>query len=146
MAEILTSIMTIMTSTTSSLSESFFESVLKRLDVLGYTVTQDDVWVLCFTAQQVESKVKSSCNTIIVPEGLFFDTVDMVCGEFLFMKKKTGKLVGFDFGTAVKQIQEGDTSMTFVDGLTAEQQFEAVIESLKTKADGQAVSFRRLAW
>ena len=143
---ILTNIMTNMTATTSSLSESFFEAVLKRLDALGYLVTDEDVWLICFSAQKVENKIRNSCNTTTVPDGLFFDAVDMVCGEFLFTKKKTGKLVGFDFGAAVKQIQEGDTNITFIDGLSVEQQFETILGEMMICGEKQFVSFRKMSW
>lgn len=142
---ILTSIMSAIATMNSSLTEQFFDDVIKRLESLGYVVTDSDVWLLSFTAKKVEQDIISSCNTLVVPDGLYYNMVDMVCGEFLFTKKRTGQLTGFDFGDAVKQIQEGDTSITFIDGLSAEQQFDSVINSLKDDK-GMFVSYRQLSW
>ena len=146
MAEIKTEIMTIMTTTTSNLEEPFFEAVLQRLVDLGYVVTGDDAWLIAFSTQKVENEVRNSCNVLSIPDGLFHVAVDIVCGDFLSTKKGMGGLTGFDFGAAIKQIQEGDTNITFVDGLSAEQQFDKVMNDLKNSGRSQFVSFRKMKW
>ena len=88
--KVLANILTIMTKT--SLSAPFYEAVLKRLVSLGYNLKTDDGWMICFALQKVENHIKNSCNTTSVPDGLFNVAVDMVCGEFIFTKKQTGKL------------------------------------------------------
>ena len=146
MDAILTKIMAIMATTNSSLEESFFEAVLQRLDSLGYTAIDGDELLICFSAQKVENNIKNSCNVLLIPDGLFNVAVDMVYGDFLSTKKGLGGLTGFDFGVAVKSIQEGDTNITFVDGLSAEQQFDKIIGDLRSPGESKFVSFRKMKW
>ena len=123
--KILANIRTIMENT--SLSESFYEAVLKRLVSFGYDLKEDDDWSICFATQKVENHIKNSCNTTSIPDGLFNEAVDMICGNFLFTKKSTGGLTmnDLDLSAAIKQISEGDTSITFADGASDEEKFNA---------------------
>lgn len=144
---VLTNIMTIMVS--SSLEESFFTAVLQRLESLGYTVQDADSWMICFTAQKVENHIKSSCNTTLIPDGLYQVAVDEVCGEFLFSKKQSGQLTGFDVSAAVKQVQTGDTNITFAIGqgsMTPEQRLDSLIAYLMTRGEGDFVCYRKIKW
>ena len=87
------------------------EDVKQRLSSFGYEVTEGDTWVLGFIIQKVENYIKNNCNVDIVPEGLHQIAVDMSVGEFLLSKKSTGQLTGFNLEAAIKQIQEGDTTV-----------------------------------
>jgi len=51
------------------------ENVKKRLEALGFTVTDD--WVLSFVCGKVENHIKNSCNVPAVPEGLREVAVDL---------------------------------------------------------------------
>jgi hypothetical protein len=144
--KILANIPTIMTKT--SLTESFYEAVLNRLVSFGYELKEDDAWVLCFTMQKVENHILNSCNITFVPDGLFHSAVDMVCGEFLFGKNQTGQLdiATLDLTGAVKQISEGDTTVTFGDGVSDQDKFNSIVNYLMTKGEGDFVCFRKLKW
>lgn len=143
---ILANIMTNLGKTTS-LSEQFMELVLKRLVSFGYTPTEDDSWVICFAAQKVENHIKNSCNTTVIPEGLFHVAVDCICGEFLFSKKQTGKLeiADLDLTGVIKQISEGDVSVSFSD-LSDEQRFNQLLNHMMTIKEGDLSCFRKLKW
>ena len=144
MQKILAKIPTIMTNT--SLSESFFEMVLNRLVSFGYGLKEDDSWILCFATQKVENHIKNSCNITAVPNGLLHVAVDMVCGEFLFSKKQTGQLViaDLDLSSAIQQISEGDTSVTFA--TSDEEKFNQMLSYLMTKGEGDFICFRKIRW
>lgn len=143
---ILANILTIMTNT--SLSESFYESVLKRLVSFGYNLEEDDGWVICFAIQKVENHIKNSCNTTSVPDGLFNVAVDMVCGEFLLSKKQTGKLQleSIDLDGAITQIHEGDTTVHFASGMSDEEKFNNFLNYLLHDGEGDFVCYRKLKW
>lgn len=143
---ILADILTIMTNT--SLTESFYEAVLKRLISLGYVPKEYDAWMLCFSIQKVENHIKNSCNTTSIPDGLFNVAVDMVCGEFLFAKKQTGtlELDEIDLTGAIKSIFEGDTTVQFVEGSSDEERFNSLLNYLLHKGDGDFVCYRKLKW
>ena len=144
--KVLANILTIVNS--SSLSESFIEAILNRLVSFGYILKEDDDWSICFAMQKVENQIKNSCNTTSIPDGLFHVAVDNVCGEFLFTKKATGKLEidDIDFEGAVKQISEGDVTITFADGASDEDRFNQFINHLMTLEEGDLVCFRKLQW
>lgn len=145
---VLTNIMTILGN--SSLDEQFIELVLKRLESLGYTIQDGDGWMIGFSTQKVENHINNSCNTTSIPDGLKCTAVDMICGEFLFALKQTGKLnEAFDLEAAVKQVQTGDTNVTFAVGegsQTPEQRLNALLSYLMTNGEGDFVCYRKIRW
>lgn len=125
------------------------EDVTARLASFGYTVTESDAWVLGFIITKVEDHIKSECNVDAVPDGLYSIAVDMAVGEFLLNKKATGSLEGFDLTAAIKQIQEGDTSVTYAFGngdSTPEQRLDALINYLINYGKGSFASYRTFKW
>lgn len=125
------------------------DDVVKRLESLGYTATEADAWVLGFIIEKVENHIKNDCNVSEVPDGLHQIAVDMVVGEFLFQKKSTGQLTGFDMEAVVKQVQEGDTSVTYAIGegsSTPEQRFDSLVHYLMSYGKGSFASYRRIKW
>ena len=145
---VLTNIMTALGN--SSLDEQFIELVLKRLESLGYTVQDGDGWMIGFSTQKVENHINNSCNTTFIPDALKNTAVDMICGKFLFAMKQTGKLnETFDMEAAVKQVQTGDTNVTFAIGegtQTPEQRLNALLSYLMTKGEGDFVCYRKIKW
>lgn len=139
----------ILTLMNSGLSEKFIEAILKRLGSFGYTLKEDDSWAICFAVQKVENHIKNSCNVTSIPEELFHIAVDKVCGEYLFAKKQTGKLELSDLdlsGGAIKQISEGDTTVSFADGASDEEKFNTLVNFLINQGEGELVCFRKIKW
>lgn len=129
--------------------DEFLIDVISRLESFGYTVTDGDSWMIGFAVQKVESSIKNKCNITLIPDGLHYTVVDKVCGEFLFTKKQSGQLVGFDMSAAVKQVQAGDTNITFAIGqgsMTPEQRLDSLIAYLTTRGDGDFVCYRKIKW
>lgn len=125
------------------------EEVKARLASFGYEVGESDEWMLTFLIQKVENHIKNITNCFQVPEGLFNVTVDMVVGEFLLNKKSIGSLEGFDLEAAIKQIQEGDTSITYAIGegdLTPEQRLDLLIDYLMNHGKNEIISYRSIKW
>ena len=125
------------------------EDVKQRLSSFGYEVIEDDTWVLEFIIQKVENYIKSNCNIDAIPEGLHQIAVDMSVGEFLLGKKSTGQLTGIDLEAAIKQIQEGDTSVTFAIGdgsKTPEERLDNLISHLLNYGKGSFASYRCIQW
>lgn len=128
---------------------TFFEEVGTLLETMGYTLTDKDHWLLAFGTKQVEAEIKNACNQSLVPEGLYPYAVRMVAAEFLIAKKGMNQLQGLEhmtFEPYVKQIQEGDTNITFGTGESPEQRFEKVLQYWLKNARQQFVTFRRLKW
>ncbi len=125
------------------------EDVTARLASFGYEVTAGDNWGLDFIIQKVENHIKNDCNVDAVPEGLHNIAVDMVVGEFLLSKKSTGQLTGFNLDAAIKQIQEGDTSVTFAIGegdSTPEKRLDVLISYLMNYGKDDFASYRCFKW
>lgn len=127
------------------------EKAKERLQSFGYEWKNGDDAVLAFSVQKAENTVKNDCNVSAVPEGLMNIAIDMAVGEFLMTKKAFApdELAGLDLSTAVKQIQEGDTSITFAAGegsLTAEQRLDNLITHLLNYGKGEFAHYRRLIW
>ena len=125
------------------------DDVKKRLESFGYIVTDADGWVLDFIIKKVENHIKNQCNTSTVPEELHEIAVDMVVGEFLLNKKSRGQLEGFDLEAAVKQIHEGDTSVTFAIGdgsKTPEERLDELILYLMNYGKEKFAAYRCIKW
>lgn len=130
----------------SDLTEEFYFDVLKRLESLGYTATDSDAWMISFSIQKVENDVKSSCNTSSIPDGLYYVAIDMICGNFLFSKKQSGSLEGFNLEQAIKSVQTGDTNVTFGDDGSTEKRFDSLLSFLMNNGRGDFVSYRKIKW
>ena len=125
------------------------EDVKERLASFDYQVTEADSWMLTFLIQKVENHIKNICNVSTIPEELLNIAVDMVVGEFLLNKKSIGSLEGFNLETAIKQIQEGDTSITYAIGdgdLTPEKRLDLLIDYLMNRGKNEIISHRSIKW
>ena len=109
------------------------ELVINRLEWFGYEVVHSDLLTIKFIIEKIENKVKTDCNIDEIPEELNNVLVDMVVGNF-FIEKKTfdpDSLKSINFESVIKQIQEGDTNITFSDNSkTPEQRFDELINYL----------------
>ena len=125
------------------------EEVKARLASFDYEVVESDEYMLTFLIQKVENHIKNITNCFQVPEGLFNVAVDMVVGEFLLNKKSISSLEGFNLEAAIKQIQEGDTSITYAIGegdLTPEKRLDLLIDYLMNRGKNELLSYRCIKW
>ena len=132
----------------SNITRNFVESVINRLISFGYPPKDVDLWELSFIMLDVENRIKNSCNTTSIPEGLNCIAVDMICGQFLMNRKNSGRLElsNLDLSGAITSITEGDVSISFDAGSTDEQRFNQLINYLMTKGEGEFVCYRKLKW
>lgn len=122
--------------------------IISRLESFGYEVLHSDLWVIRFLIDKVENRVKSDCNIDEVPKELNNDLVDSVVGNFLLEKKTfdSDSLKSINFENVVKQIQEGDTNITFSDNSkTPEQRFDELISYLVNK-EIDLSCYRKIRW
>lgn len=132
--------------------EDFIEKILQRLMSFGYTPSEKDFWMITFCMQKVENHIKNSCNISEIPDELKEIEIERICGEFLFSKKQTGQLNaenGFDVEMAIKQVQAGDTNVTFAVGEgseTLETKLNALISYLMNYGEGDFICYRQIKW
>ena len=132
--------------------EEFIEEILKRLISFGYTPNENDYWIITFCMQKVENHIKNSCNISEIPNELKEVEIDRICGEFLFSKKQTGQLNAensFDLEMAIKQVQAGDTNVTFAVGEgseTLETKLNTLISYLLNYGESDFICYRQIKW
>lgn len=131
---------------------NIYNGVVMRLKFLKYDVRENEKSIIEYMIQKVVSSVNNITNQHYtfenIPYGLYSIIVDKVCGEFLMYKKNMGDIPELDLSPIEKQIQEGDTSVTYaVDGVTSpEKRFDSLISFLMVGSDNELVRYRRLSW
>lgn len=125
------------------------DQVIERLGMFGYTATEADYNHIDFELNKILNYTKNYCNIKEIPEILDPRIIDRVCSEFLYYKKNSGQLEGFDYETVIKQIKEGDTTVTYAVGQgedTPENRFDAFVKQLERGYDKWITPHRRLRW
>ena len=125
------------------------EKVIARLKQLGYVATENDWEHLDYELVQVLNYVKNYCNRIDIPEILDYRIIDRVCGGFLYYKKNSGSLEGFNYDAVIKSVKEGDTTITYAVGQgedTPENRFDTFVKQLERGFDKWITPHRSLRW
>ena len=131
--------------------KTFVKMIVQRLLNFGLKLVESDNWIIMFCMNKAINHIKNSANISIIPNELYEIIVDRICGEFLFNKHKSNQLTldNFDFDMAVKQLQEGDTTIQFAinDGSeTDEQKLTSLINYLINYGEGDLICYRKLKW
>lgn len=123
------------------------DDIVKRLTQLGYKPVEADYEQIDFELNKMSNYVLNYCNIDTIPEIVEPRLIDRVCSEYLFYKKNSGQLEGFDYDFVIKSIKEGDTSITYAeeDG-TVESRFNSFVKQLERGFDKWITRHRRLKW
>jgi len=124
------------------------DDVILRLAAFGYTVTEDDSWVLGFIIQKITNHILDYCNVASVPEGLYEIAVDMVTGEFLQGKRASGQLDESSVLTseAVTSIKLGDTQVSFGSGGSQSEELSSLLSMMTAGHESDLESYRCMRW
>lgn len=125
------------------------DDVVKRLKQLGYTATEQDYEQIDFELEKTINYVMNYCNITTIPEIIDRRLNDRVCAYFLYNKKNSGSLEGFNYETVIKSIKEGDTAIQYAVGQgedTPENRFDAFVKQLERGFDKWITPYRRLRW
>ena len=130
------------------IESSLTEPVLKRLDSLGYEATEKDDFIIGFSVQKVENSIKNDCNVSEIPEGLMNIAVDMVCGEVLSVKYRSGQLElsSLDLDGAIASVTVGGASVSFDNNTSDEGKFDTLVSLLTNGGRGEFACYRRIKW
>ena len=125
-----------------------YEDLVLRLEDLGFEPGGADRRHLEFSLSAVLDMFKAETGLSEVPPELCCAAIDMAAGRFLQELKANSPDRAFGAGNiaAIKQISEGDTSVTFEVGgsETPESRLDDLIASLLQEGKTRFASFRRL--
>ena len=98
--------------------------------------------------QKVENSIKNDCNVSEIPEGLMNIAVDMVCGEVLSVKYRTGQLelTSLDLDGAIASVTVGGASVSFDNNTSDVGKFDVLISLLANSGRGEFACYRRIKW
>lgn len=125
------------------------EAVVNRLTQLGYVVDEGDYDTIDFELNKILNYVLNYCNITTIPDILDPRIIDRVCSDFLFYKKNSGSLNGFNYDAVIKSIREGDTQVQYAVGQgedTPENRFDSFVKQLERGFDKWITPHRRLRW
>ncbi len=123
------------------------ENVIKRLKTFGYEYDlNNDSYSIEFAIEKVTNHILNKTNCSEIPDGLNNIAIDMVCAEFLNLKKGFGQLTDFDFEMVAESVKLGDTNIQFAKGSTPEQKFDSCIGYLLTGHEDDFAKYRKLVW
>lgn len=123
--------------------------IMDRLSQLGYTCSEADFDQIDFELKFVINYTLNYCNITEIPEIVEPRLIDRVCAFFLYYKKNSGSLNGFNYDTVIKSIKEGDTTITYAVGSgedTPENRFDAFVRQLERGYDKWITPHRRIRW
>ena len=124
------------------------ESVIQRLVSFGYTPTEEDAWVIAFTVRGTVNHVLNEINHQKVPEGLHEVVVDMICGEVLNAKFRSGQLdmTNLDLDGMIQSVSEGDTTVSFSTDGSDESKLNNLLTWLIQGKGSDLLCYRRMRW
>ena len=126
------------------------QNVIDRLDQLGYVADETDYAQIDFELDKIINYIINNfTRTSDIPEVLYPRIIDRVCAEFLYYKKNSGSLKGFNYDVVIKSIKEGDTQIQYAVGQgedTPENRFDAFVKHLERGFDKVLTPHRRLLW
>lgn len=127
-----------------------YETVVTLLDRLGYTVINNDQWMINFLIDKNENYVLASCHIDDIPNELTPKIAEKIAGEFLNYKKDIGELTDiYDLQPAIKSIKEGDTQINYAIGegsSTPEKRLDNLINQLTNNFERFISNYRCVKW
>lgn len=125
------------------------DEVINRLKHLGYVASEMDYEHIDYELNKTKNYVLNYCNITEIPEILYPRVIDRVCADFLYFKKNSGSLKGFNYEAVIKSIKEGDTQIQYAVGQgedTPENRFDSFVKQLERGFDKWCTPWRKLRW
>lgn len=122
------------------------QDIIIRLASLNYTYEPTDQDALEFSTEKTTQMLLNRVNLDEVPDGLKYILIDLICADFLRLKKGMGQLTDTDLDGVAKSIRLGDTSVEFGDGETASARFDKAIDYLWNGHEEDIIRYRVMLW
>lgn len=122
------------------------QEIILRLTTLNYEYKPEDQDALEFSVEKITRMLLNRTNLDEVPDGLKYIQIDMICADFLKLKKGMGQMTDADLDGVAKAIRMGDTSVEFSDGDTASARFDTAIDYLLNGHEEDIIRYRVMLW
>lgn len=117
------------------------------LSRLGITTDADDAFLRFCIERSIYRILNMTNISDKVPERLKYVLCTMACGYYLKDQYISGKLsTVFSFEKAVKQWTAGDTSYTYRDVVSPEENFQEMLEYMIDGRTKEIIKFRKIKW
>ena len=122
------------------------ESVKTRLEVLGYTPSNEDDNGILYAIEDTKQHILNQCNLEEIPDELETFAIDAACAKFLFLKRITGNLdETFNIEQGVTAIKVGDTNVS-LNGQSRDVLLDTMLKSLNDGLEREMLCFRKIRW
>jgi hypothetical protein len=122
------------------------EKLRKRLEELGVVLPVEDERLIKSLCKGAKRRLLAETGQYELPGALKPVMIDMAVGEYLLFRKSIGRLEGFDQEYAIRQMSQGDTSITYAMASEAQSPVDVLIERLSTPPAALITEWRRLRW
>lgn len=119
-------------------NNEFIEKVRYRLLSLGIETPNE--WLMKFSIEKVENKIKNFCNINEVPLSLYNIAVERVAGEILATQKQQSGVTDGE----LRQISVGDVSMSFSNNENNGN--NSILNELLNAGESELLRYRKLKW
>ena len=117
-----------------------------RLGELGVVPPVRDEALLNTLLAGAQRWILAEVGQETLPEALKPVAVDMAAGEYLSVRQSAGRLPEFDQEQAVRQMSQGDTSITYAVEFGQRSPLDALIARLTTPPEALLTQWRRVRW
>lgn len=134
------------------LEQEAIEEIHILLSKCGYNVEENqdaDDPLLYFITKEEKQKILNITHQKIFPKKLLHTLVRRIVGNFFYLKLRSGQLElgeNLDLSGAVSTVKEGDTSVSFGQGVSDLERLDALINYLQNYGEKEIRCFRRIKW
>lgn len=131
----------------SDLPKSFCKLFLRRLEVLGCPVTEEEEsFALAFAARKTEVEILNYCHIDLIPAVLYPLLCDRAAGRYLYDRKQMGKLEvdTLDLSGAFSSLTEGDMTVSFSSGTSDSEKLDQLIQMMMASGKEQLKCYRKV--
>jgi len=122
------------------------ERLIARLGELGLSPPTEDKPLLETLLEGAVRSLIAETGQSTLPKELEPAMLDMASGEYLAFRKSAGRLEEFEEEQVVRQMSQGDTSITYAVEFGQISSVEVLIEKLKTPPAALLNQWRRMRW
>ena len=122
------------------------EQLIKRLGELRISPGVEDEGLLKSMLKGAKRRLLAQTGQYELPNALKPVMLDMAAGEYLQFLQSVGRLDGFDQEYAIRQISQGDTSITYAIGAEGKPSTDTLIETLMNPPEAVIAQWRRVRW